>query len=217
MGTTPLVTGPDALDETVHHVVLRRGPCQQPEQCILGKWETWWGPTATATLKEVHRLGSNVTSWHHVRAIFLWGSSRANDNSWHRELQGGASQVLERPWPQGHQQGRAVAPTGWGDSSHVQQFPRLATEQVRGAPHQPPLWRGVGPALAGPQPSGFFFMGLFERQSVCEPSPNNPWTQEIARSIRAISHVQVNNVMDCFVKRIRACHQRGGAHIEHIL
>ena len=78
---------------------------------------------------------------------------------------------------------------------------------VEWAPHSPDL-----------NPLDFFLWGyLKDRVYVNSPRTIPELKKEIANKIRAISHVQVNNVMDCFVKRIRACHQRGGAHIEHIL
>ena len=83
----------------------------------------------------------------------------------------------------------------------------LSRINVEWAPHSPDL-----------NPLDFFLWGyLKDRVYANSPRTIPELTREIACKTRARSRMQVNNVIDCFVKRIRACRQRGGAHIEHAL
>ena len=75
------------------------------------------------------------------------------------------------------------------------------------APHSPDL-----------NPPDFFLWGHLKGK-VYEISPQTlqELKTSIVRQTRRITREQIRNVIDHFVRRVKICLQRGGAHLEHVL
>ena len=64
-----------------------------------------------------------------------------------------------------------------------------------------------------------FYLWGFLKSRVYKDNPQSipELKQAIVDSTRRIPREQVIKVIDNFVKRVKTCRQRGGAHIEHVL
>ena len=78
---------------------------------------------------------------------------------------------------------------------------------IEWAPHSPDL-----------NPPDFFLWGHLKGK-VYENSPQTlqELKTSIVRQTRRITREQIRNVIDHFVRRVKICLQRGGAHLEHVL